>query len=75
MTVGWGIMRKDVLDGFPFRWQASLSETTTYNTPIFWDWAIRYQWMWAPLSLSIFWGRKERTKRFWSSQDSLALWS
>ena len=36
---------------------------------------IRGQWLWALLSLSILWGRKEILKQCESTQDSLAHWS
>ena len=39
------------LDGFSFWLEASWSETTTCNTPIFWAWAIGNQWNALPLPL------------------------
>ena len=65
-------IRKGVLDILPFPLQVSSSGTTTYNTQIFWAWAIRNQWLWAVLSLSIVWERRERLKQCQSPQDSLA---
>ena len=68
-------MGESGLDDLPFWWQGSSSDTTSYNTSVFWDWVIRNQWLWALLFLSILWGKKERLKQCQSSQDSLAQWS
>ena len=65
-------MREGGLDGLPFQMQAYWSEKTTCNTPVFWGWAIRNQWLRALLSLSLLWGRRERLKQYQSSQESLA---
>ena len=61
-------------DGLPFQLQTFSSETTTCNTPILWDWAIRNKLLWALFTLSILWGRRERLKHGYSSQDSIATW-
>ena len=50
------------LDGLPFQLQAYLSETCASNTPIFSTWAIRSQWLWSLLSLSIFWVKRWEIK-------------
>ena len=49
-------MGEDGLDRLSFLLQESSSETTTCNTPIFWAWGIRNQWLLALLSLSILQG-------------------
>ena len=48
------------LDGFSFWLEASWSETTTCNTPIFWAWAIGNQWFWNLLFLFTLWDRRKK---------------
>ena len=45
------------------------------NTPIFWIWAIKNQWLRVLFSLPILWGRRERLDQCQSSQGCRALWS
>ena len=67
-------MREGRLDGLPFQLQTSSSETTTCNTIILWAWVIRNQWLWALLSLSIHWEKRERSKILTRLHSCFVLW-
>ena len=60
MVIGWELGRGKV-DGLQFWLQASSSETATCSIPVSWVWAIRNQWLWAMLTLSML-GRREIIK-------------
>ena len=63
------------VDSLLFQLQASSSEGTTSNTPIFFAWVIRNQLLWMLFTLSVLWGGRKRFKQCQSSQGSLAYWA
>ena len=59
------------VNGLLFKLQASSTEATTCNIPVYWVLAIRSQCLWVLFSLFMLWGSSRRSKQTQSSHDTL----